>query len=61
MRRRRPVLRRWELEQHGGKWRSNCVCLQVGDKERRYHHRNMQFGKQTPQHLDSLELVPNVN
>jgi len=37
------------------------VCLQVGDKERRYHHRNMQFGKQTPQHLDSLELVPNVN
>lgn len=37
------------------------VCLQVGDKERRYHHRNMQFRKQTPQHLDSLELVPNVN
>jgi len=25
MRRRRPVLRRWELEQHGGKWRSNCL------------------------------------
>lgn len=62
MRRRRPVLKRedgnWSnMVENGGA----TVCLQVGDKERSYHHRNMQFRKQTPQHLDSLELVPNVN